>query len=96
MPVADLVARPLPGDAGVDAEGGSLLAKSQNGFQARTVEPAGGPRVPRPSHPPDVGRLRVDVGGDGVGLALVAVKVRAAARMTDGAQQVEVLDRLVY
>ena len=43
--VGDLEALPLPGNAGIDAKGGTRLAESENPLQARAVEPARGPRL---------------------------------------------------
>src|SRR4029453_5149971 len=77
--IGDLEAFPRSGDAGIDAQGGALLAEPENPFQACAVEPARRPGVPGPSPAADVGRLRIDVRGYGVRLPLVAVGLRATA-----------------
>jgi hypothetical protein len=93
MTVGDLEVLPIRRNTGVEPECGASLAEAENRLQARAVEPARGSGVPGPSPPSYMRRAGVDVCGYGVRLALVAMKVRPAARVVDGAQKVEELDR---
>ena len=88
-----------PGHAGRDArrdrERRSAPPEPEDVLEPEPVEPRGRARVPGPSAAPDVERMRVDVGGDDVGLDLVALDVLGRPRAVDRVQHVEQLDRLV-
>src|SRR5207247_10723485 len=86
MTVGDLKVLPESGNARIDGERGTPLPEAENRLEARTVEPARGPGVPRPSPASHVGRFGIDVCGHGVRLDLVQVNVRATACMMDGVQ----------
>ena len=91
--IADLepgfVARPLGRNAGIDHQDGAFAANAQDPFDPGAVHPAGRARVPGPAAPAHVGRDRIHVGGDDVGLDLVALGRRRCQGMVDGVQQRE-------
>ena len=103
---ADLVARgpesqrdreaaPAEGNAGVQRERAIATLEAEDRLEARAIHPAGRSRVPGPPAPTRVGGVRVDVRRHHVRLHLVSRHVRGRARVIDGVQQVEQLDRLV-
>src|SRR5712691_6023735 len=61
----------------------SLQAKTEDRFDADPVQAPGRAGVPGPSAAPDVRSDRIDIGGDGVGLDLVALHVCSRARAVD-------------
>ena len=67
----------------------------QNPLDAGPIHPPCGPGVPRPSAAADVRRFGINIGGDDVGLDLVAVNASAGARMIDGVQEREEFAGLV-
>src|SRR4030095_4799231 len=83
----DLEAGPGGGDAGVEDEGGAPEAEAEDGFDAGAVEPSGGAGVPGHAAAAHMRGDGVDVGGDDVGLDLVALDVGASARVVDGVEQ---------
>ena len=74
---------------------GTSLPETENPLEARVVQPARRHGVPCPSSPSHVGRLGIDVRGDGVRLHFAFVDVRLTVRTADGVQEVEQIDRFV-
>src|SRR6266540_784566 len=93
--VDDLESGPLPGYAGRKEQELSLQAKTEDRFDADPVQAPGRAGVPGPSAAPDVRSDRIDIGGDGVGLDLVALHVGSCARAADRIHEREHLGGLV-
>src|SRR5882672_6585353 len=93
--VGDLEALPPSGDARIDTERGSSLPEAEHPLQARAVQPARRPGVPRPSPSTHVRRLGIDVRGHDVRLQLVRVDVRLPASAADRVQKIEEVCGLV-
>ena len=83
------------GCTGRDGATAPRRRKPEDPLEPGAVHPARRAGVPGPAAAPDVRRLGVDVGGDDVGLDLVAVDARARARVVDRVQDREELAGLV-
>ena len=81
--------------AGIEEQRRSLQTEPEDPFEAGPVHPSGRAGVPGPSAASDMGRRRIEVGADDVGLDLVAVNRVGRARMVDGVQHREQLAGLV-
>src|SRR5690606_2198439 len=88
--VADGEAGPLGGDARVEAERvAAVEGEAEDGLDGDAVQPPGRAGVPRPPAAPHVRLGPVHVGGDGVGLRLVAVGRGAGGRVGGGEEHRE-------
>ena len=78
---------------GFDEEQFAAFAHSQDAFESGAIHPSGRAGVPGPAAAPDMGRFRVDVGGQDVRLDFVRVHARAAGRPIHRVEHGEKLDR---
>ena len=90
-----LVRGPSLGDAGINRQKCSVESQTEQGLDARALQPACRARVPGPATASDMRRSRVYVGAYDIGLDFVAIRVGAGSRMIDGIEQREKLRRLV-
>ena len=91
----DAEALPRRGHARRHGEARAQGLQAEDRLEPQPVHPRGGAGVPRPAAAADVRVARVDVCGDHERLRLVALHIGGRARVVDGIQHVEQLDRLV-
>src|SRR5450756_2570045 len=91
----DGVARPRRRDARVQREEGPSAREPEDPLQPHAICPAGRAGVPGPASAPAMRWMVVDVPRDGVRLGLVLLDRCGGARVIDGVEHVEELDRLV-
>src|SRR5207249_1709685 len=91
----DFKARPRLRYAGVDDEGRAPQTKAEDPFKSGAIHPSGRTGVPSPSAPPNMKRLRVNIGAGDVRFDLVAKNVGTRSRMIDRIQNGEQFARLV-
>ena len=90
-----LVLAPSLWNAGVDRQERSAKTQAEQALNPRALQPACRAGIPGPAAPPDVGRSRVYVGADDIGLDLVAIRICWGSRVVDRVEQREKLRRLV-
>src|SRR3990172_11652014 len=66
-------ARPGLWNARLQMQNLALQAQPEDALDAHALHPSRGARVPRPTAASDMARIRIDVGGDDVGLHFVAL-----------------------
>src|SRR5258708_491552 len=90
-----LKSRPCIRNTWLNHEKIPLATNAQNALDASPVHPSSGPRVPGPATAPGMRRHGIDIGGNDVGLDLVAVDLRRRACMIDWIEQRKQPDGLI-